>query len=322
MSTPTLSVVMSVYNGEDYLNEGVESILSQSFSDFEFIIIDDASTDNSFSLLQDFSKKDDRIKLFKKDKNIGLKGFVENLNIGLRNSKGKYIARMDQDDIAQKERFQLQIDFLENNPSIFLVGSSLDIINEDSVKVGYKKALTDFSAIQSRMNIDNAIFHPAIVFRNEPNLFYRDKFFACEDFDFHLRLITDNKIIENLEAPLLSYRVLSTSISRKGNSFIKRLFIEKAKEFYKERKQTGKDSYDAFDDQEFLRILEVGFKNSREYLEFGIKVAILYQNREELAIISAKLKKFYNVHKVSWKLNQNLWWNKIESKYLKKKYWQ
>jgi len=100
MNPPLVSVIMSVYNAEKFLNSAIESITNQTFTDFEFIIIEDCSTDNSLDILEEYAKKDSRIKIIKKEKNIGIKGFIENLNLGISIAKGKYIARMDQDDVS------------------------------------------------------------------------------------------------------------------------------------------------------------------------------------------------------------------------------
>lgn len=317
MKNPILSVVMSVYNGENYLKEAIDSILKQSFEDFEFIIINDASTDRSIEILEDYAQNDDRIILINKPLNIGLKGFVENLNIGLQKSKGKYVARMDQDDRAELDRFEKQIAYLEKNPETFLIGSSLKIMNELSEYQETKTAITNFVDLERRFKIDNPIFHPAIMFRNDQNLHYRDKFYACEDFDFHLRLISTGRKIENLKEALLNYRVISSSMSRKGNSFIKRLFLEKAKEFHRQRAKLGYDLYDEFKDDELLNILDENAPSSYENLVFASNVAILYNKRDELQLLSKKLKNFYGKSFLIYQLNQIPFVNKIYSKFIK-----
>ena len=124
-----VSVVMSVYNAEKYLDLAIESILNQSFRDFEFIIIEDCSTDNSLEILKNYAEKDSRIKIIQKTENKRMKGFIENLNIGLEEAKGKYIARMDADDISHPSRFDKQVVFLETHSDIFMVGSYINFIN-------------------------------------------------------------------------------------------------------------------------------------------------------------------------------------------------
>ena len=112
---PLISVVMSVYNAETYLSHAIESVLNQTYDNFEFIIIEDCSTDNSKEILQNYAIVDSRIKIIYKEKNKGTLGFIENLNFGIENARGKYIARMDADDICHRERFEKQVSFLENN---------------------------------------------------------------------------------------------------------------------------------------------------------------------------------------------------------------
>jgi glycosyltransferase involved in cell wall biosynthesis len=116
--SPKISVVMPVYNGKEYLALAVESILRQTFADFEFIIINDGSTDNSADIAASY--EDPRIKLLHNDKNLGL---IPSFNRGLENSRGEYIARMDADDIAFPDRFKKQVAFLDDHPDIALCGS-------------------------------------------------------------------------------------------------------------------------------------------------------------------------------------------------------
>lgn len=317
MKSPIVSIVMSVFNGEKYLDESIQSILNQTFEDFEFIIIDDCSTDHSVDIIRNYLKVDQRIRLIQKEKNIGLKGFVENLNIGIQESKGKFIARMDQDDYAFRDRLAKQVEYLTNREDVFLVGSSMTLMNDDSVEYDRKDALTSFEKIKNRMKIDNPIFHPTILFRNEPNLYYRDKFYASEDFDFYLRLITEGKKVENISEPLLRYRILDNSMSRKGNNFIKRLFLEKAKEFYQQRLKFGNDQYEKFNDIDLLNVLKEDNSNQKENLIFAAKVAVLYQRKTELKLILEKLKNQFGYTNWIFNLNQMDVFNKLHSRYLK-----
>src|SRR5690606_14676047 len=118
--------------------------------------------------------------------------------------------------------------------------------------------------------------------------YYRDKFYASEDFDFYLRLITEGKKVENISEPLLRYRILDNSMSRKGNNFIKRLFLEKAKEFYQQRLKFGNDQYEKFNDIDLLNVLKEDNSNQKENLIFAAKVAVLYQRKTELKLILEK----------------------------------
>ena len=117
--SPLISVLMPVYNSEKYVAEAIESILCQTYKDFEFIIINDASTDSSLKIIAKYAKQDKRIKLINNKKNVKISA---SLNKGLSIAKGKYIARMDSDDISLPSRFELQTKFLADNPAVGIVG--------------------------------------------------------------------------------------------------------------------------------------------------------------------------------------------------------
>ena len=123
---PTISVLMAVYNGELWLKESIRSVLKQTFSNFEFIIINDGSEDSSVEIIESFIKKDTRILLFNKS-NTGL---ADSLNYGMMQAKGKWVARIDADDICESNRLQEQLDFVKLNKDYVLVGSGLNIIDE------------------------------------------------------------------------------------------------------------------------------------------------------------------------------------------------
>jgi len=290
---PLLSVVMSVFNAEKYLNKAVDSILNQSFKDFEFIIIEDCSTDNTLQILEEYAQKDSRIILIRKDKNKGAKGFIENLNIGLQMAKGKYIARMDADDISFPNRFEKQIHLLENDSELFIVGTSLEMIDENDHFIKKLPAFVDDKSIKDTMFKNIALYHPAIMFRNEKNVFYREKMWSCEDYDLFFRLMLQNKKMANLPEILLKYRILDSSISRKDKNFIRWMMVEKARAFYLENKKYGKDSYDKYDPGEIHKIVDVNYKNSLEDLIFALKTALKFSKKEEFRLISGKIKRFY-----------------------------
>ena len=272
--SPKISVVMSAYNSEQFLSQTVQAILDQSFEDFEFIIIDDASTDSTWGILNQFSQADPRLRLFRNEKNIGPEGFIKNLNYGCSLAKGKYIARIDHDDISREDRFQLQFDFLENNPDIFIAGSALKKIDETGNNLGMMQPPADNEKIREIMPKKISLYHPVIMFRNEfYNKFYREKIRYCEDYDFYLRIMTDNLKMANLADCLLEYRILEKSMSRKQDKVIKNLFINKAKEFYYERIEKGTDSYDLFDPSDYLHIYD---KHSKTLIKKAILVSRKY----------------------------------------------
>src|SRR6266446_9100847 len=126
-SPPTVSVVMSVYNGQRFLSEAIQSILRQSFSDFEFVIVDDGSTDKSSGILAEYMRLDGRIRVHRHTN----KGRAISLNIGIELSKGRYIARMDADDVALPNRLKEQVDFMELHPEVGLLSGSYERIRSN-----------------------------------------------------------------------------------------------------------------------------------------------------------------------------------------------
>jgi hypothetical protein len=128
--TPVVSVVMPTWNGEHFLHPAIESILSQTFPDFELIIIDDGSTDSTPRILSEFKDKDDRLIVLTNERNLGIAGAT---NRGLAAARGEYVALQDHDDISLLHRFQTQVDFLKSHPEIALVGSAAQLIDENGV---------------------------------------------------------------------------------------------------------------------------------------------------------------------------------------------
>ena len=160
--TPIISVVMSVFNGELFLKTAIKSILNQTFTNFEFIIIDDGSTDLSATIIRNF--EDERIIFIQNSSN---KGLVFSLNTAIRISKGKYIARFDADDISLPNRFKEQLLYLENNNNIDIIGGSVILINENGII--RKKDIRKLShqQINSSLLFTCPIYHPTVLGRRE-----------------------------------------------------------------------------------------------------------------------------------------------------------
>ena len=208
--TPLLSVLMPVFNSELFVAEAIESILDQTFADFEFLILDDASTDNSLEIINDFEKKDSRIKVFQNEKNLGV---VESRNKLINLSKGKYIAWIDSDDIAIENRFEEQIKFLETHPEIGMVGAWL--IKCD--KFGNKQLIwpmeTDPEKLQTELFFHSPFSTVVMIRRSAlPERLYDSRFPVAEDYDFYCR-IAEKSDVANLGIPLLKYRENSQSLS-------------------------------------------------------------------------------------------------------------
>jgi glycosyltransferase involved in cell wall biosynthesis len=203
---PCISVLMPVYNAERYIAEAVESILAQTYRDFEFLIIDDGSTDQSLAILERFAAQDTRIRLSSRPN----AGYLVRLNEMVSEARGDFFARMDADDIAMPERFARQIAFLEVHPEVVAVGSRTLAIDSDG------DPLTEFCKVQEHEEIDRAhlearggfICHPAAMIRAGAIRTvggYRPETWPGEDVDLWLRLAEIGRLA-NLPETLLKYR--------------------------------------------------------------------------------------------------------------------
>lgn len=212
-----ISVLMAVYNGERYLGQAIESILRQSFGDFEFVIMDDASTDGTSSILKKYALADNRIRLIRNEKNLGLS---KSLNRGLEQAIGTYIARMDADDIARPERLATQLAWLKAHPEILVLGSAVQMIDENGCQLATNPP--PCTSIEMRWTSfygqQFVVCHPSVMIRRE--LFERFGFYAeiptSQDLELWGRLMYENPYpIANLDQVLLDYRVHSKAISTK-----------------------------------------------------------------------------------------------------------
>lgn len=250
MKNPKISIIMSVYDSEKHLDESIQSILNQTFRDFEFIIVNDCSTDDSLHIIDEHAKQDDRIILIDNKMNVGL---TKSLNLGLKEAKGKYIARIDADDVAMPNRLEIQYNYLENNRNIFLVGSGALKIDKNGNSINTHKRITNPIKVKQKLVQENCIYHPTILFRNEANNFYREHFVYSQDYDFYLMLVSNGKILINIQDVLIKYRINPNAISLTMASKQK-YFALKANEFYHQRLKYGKDEYDKFDPNDILSI--------------------------------------------------------------------
>ena len=207
---PKISVLMSVYNGEKYLETAIQSILKQTFQDFEFIIIDDASTDSTPDILIKLS--DPRVKILRNHKNLGL---TKSLNIGTREAQGEYIARMDADDISLPHRFESQIRYLDMHTDYALVGSLAYQIDETGQYQFIPKLQTDDHLIRKHLIQSNNFVHGSVMIRRNVLLSmggYDERFKYANDYNLWLRIIERHKVA-NLPEPLYCWRSYSTQIS-------------------------------------------------------------------------------------------------------------
>ena len=205
MSEPTISVVMPVYNREQYLKESIKSILNQTFTNFEFIIVDDQSTDSSWQIIQEYAAKDSRIIAVK---NTGKKGCFSARNCGHRLAKGIYIAVMDSDDIALPERLQTQFYFMERNPEISICGSWVKTFGD---KRELLKPWPTHEKIKDANFFFCAMIHPTVMFRSKDKIVYSEEGLSAQDYELWCRKINELKFA-NIPKVLLLYRVHKTQI--------------------------------------------------------------------------------------------------------------
>lgn len=227
MNVPAVSVILPAYNCEKFIGKAIQSVLQQTFTDFELIIINDGSTDNTGSVIQTFD--DHRILYFK---NPGNQGLISTLNNAITYAKGKYIARMDGDDISLSERLARQKAFLDENENIAAVASTIEFINEQGEKGGVweldRQTITP-EQIKKAILRQNCIAHPSVMMRSEiiKQLKYMEYQKNIEDYDLWLRLLNRGYKIAKLDEPLLLYRIHDSSITsvhlKKTNPFFKHL---------------------------------------------------------------------------------------------------
>ncbi|MFA6215597.1 MAG: glycosyltransferase [Patescibacteria group bacterium] len=215
--TPKISVIMPFYNAQLFLTKAIESILNQTFSDFELILINDASTDGSDRVVKKYLA-DPRIIYIKNENNQGI---VHNLNYGLKTAKAEIIARMDGDDIAVRNRFFEQFNFLKFYPEIAVVGSFVKIIDENDKKIDYRTKLVDPETIKKELIIYSPVVHPAVMFRKSVIKkvgAYRQNYLYLEDLDLWYRVVYSGYKISNVNKFLLFYRYHSGSTAHQAKT--------------------------------------------------------------------------------------------------------
>ncbi len=211
IDAPEISVVMSVYNGAPYLEAAINSILQQTYTNFEFIIVNDASTDDSPEILRKFD--DCRLRVITNTENLGL---TKSLNIGINAARARFIARMDADDLSLPHRLERQRQFLEERPDYALVGSAYYQIDEHDRTRGLVRVLTADQELRAGLRQQNWFGHGSVMMRREALRQlqgYDEQFKYAQDYDLWLRLSEHHKIA-NLEEPLYCWRVTADCISK------------------------------------------------------------------------------------------------------------
>ncbi|MGO9566182.1 MAG: glycosyltransferase family 2 protein [Desulfomonilaceae bacterium] len=213
--SPEVTVLMAVYNGERFLRPALESILNQTFRDFEFLIINDGSSDGTRDILASYD--DSRIRVIDNDRNIG---HARSLNRGLAVARGEYIARQDADDISHSERLEQQVGFMRKNSSVVVLGTQVKYLHGDGKRTRFVRPGKPVSGLAAKFCLmfspPNPVAHPTVMFRRsiiwDKYGGYDPNYAVCEDAELWCRIGMEN-VIENLPATLVTIRVHSGSLT-------------------------------------------------------------------------------------------------------------
>jgi len=208
LDPPLVSVILSVYNGDEFLRDAIVSILNQTLDNFEFIIINDGSTDNTTQTLKTIS--DTRIVLIEREN----KGLSESLNEAISVAKAKYIARMDADDIALANRLELQYNFMEANPHVGILGGQAITIDKRGINTGEALKPIGFDRVQQYIKYACPVMHPTYFVRKSVyDLTGGYRLLPIEDYDFLFRAFESGVIIDNLPDFLIKYRFIAEGLT-------------------------------------------------------------------------------------------------------------
>lgn len=209
---PTVTVLMSVYNGAAYLSEAVNSVLEQELTDFEFLIVNDASTDTSRQILTQFEQLDQRIRIIDNPQNLGL---TRSLNTGINAAQGEFIARIDADDLALPGRFTKQVHHLHANAACTIVGSVTKLIDSHGQSTGQTEHFPA-ALMMAQLLFFNSVTHSSVMFRRDRIISlgsYDEEFLRAQDYDLWLRCLADGQQIEILPDVLTAHRIHSGQVT-------------------------------------------------------------------------------------------------------------
>lgn len=257
---PIVSVVMAVYNTERFLDEAIESVLAQTFRDFELIIVNDGSSDASAGMLSSWAAKDSRIKIVTNEKNIGL---TLSLVKGVGLATGEYIARMDADDRSRPERFERQIAALKQNPKLGCVGSNVVLMNE--VGQPTKKLDLTHPHLREALGKRNRLVHGSLMFRRsalEAVGGYSSEFVLAQDYDLLLRL---SEKYEIAVLPEVLYELRRSAESLSSKKFWRQLYFTALAKFRAKERTSRSSSFV----HRLWWVLSVGFRSLVIY-KFGL----------------------------------------------------
>lgn len=261
MCRPKISVIMSVLNGEKYISEAIDSIVSQTCGDFEFIVVDDGSTDQTWQILQSYANRDFRLVTIKMNENVGTSLA---LNKALEVAKGCYIARQDADDVSLPERLTKLSNFLNEHPAVGLVGSQANMVDSQGkfLEIGF--TIRENEVIQNTLLDLMCLCGPSVMIRRShfesAGFYFADDMSYSEDYDLCLRL-GEVALIENLDIPLYTYRQHQESVSNKKRfrqMTNKAIALERA--LARRYGDNAPSEYQALLARDYLRAAVLGYK--------------------------------------------------------------
>lgn len=233
-----LAVIMPVYNAGEFLKECVDSVLNQTFSNFQFFVCNDGSTDNSLAILNEYAAFDSRIKVLCNPQNLGIVGTRNHLLAELPPDI-EFVAMIDADDVCYPDRFEKQIAFLQAHPEIGGVGSSLDIIDENSRSTGFRAYPSEPDKIRKILPQTNVLAQPAMMVRKillDRTGKYSAQCPVAQDYEYWLRAI-ENFDFANLPEPVLHYRISGNQVKQSKLKLSLRKTLEIQRHYYKRNKK-------------------------------------------------------------------------------------
>jgi glycosyltransferase involved in cell wall biosynthesis len=307
----SVTVLMPVYNAGIFLHQAIASILQQSDRNFELLIINDASTDGSGDIIQEYAKGDDRITFVSHTQNMGL---AATLNEGLALARYDLVARMDQDDEALPTRLAIQLEYMQAHPEVWVAGSFVYHMAAERTGDRLVDLPITYEQIRATLPRENCIYHPSVIMRRPQILDlggYRSQFKNAEDYDLWLR-VSKNHPIVNITQPLLRYRfsVGGMTLSRKWEQLFYVCLAQVAHQHesatLEELQEQVREKYHQINKLDFLRAVAKGTVNELVSLQLWQEARQIATNfTPDIGLIFAlKLKSYIAIKYLSRYLNQ------------------
>ncbi len=261
MDKPLVSVLLCVYNGEKYLREAMDSIIFQTYPNWECIVIDDCSVDGTNDILREYAKKDRRIRLYRNEKNSKL---PQSLNRALELASGRYVLRMDADDVCRKDRFEKQVEFMETHPEISMSCCKIAVFRENEWELAARTRRDDQDAVKALFLFFNPIYHNAVIAKagDMKRLRYNPAFSCTEDLELWTRMAGGNLNIAVQNEYMVLYRLHREQTSVVHSAKQKEQYQQIIKEFYK-------NNMYSLDENELHFLTEgVYYRNNPDILRF------------------------------------------------------